>query len=65
MWQGAQVAQHGGEMREANDWCRLHRLALQLSKKTCREWFQRFKNSDFDVHGYALYLVGPARRSVL
>lgn len=31
MWQGAQVAQHGGEMGEANDWCRLHGLALQLS----------------------------------
>ncbi|KYM93359.1 hypothetical protein ALC53_00296 [Atta colombica] len=31
-----------------------------------REWFQRFeKNSDFDVQGHALYLVGIARRSVL
>lgn len=29
--EGAQVAQHGGEMGEANDWCRLHGLALQLS----------------------------------
>lgn len=28
---GAQVAQHGGETGEANDWCRLHGLALQLS----------------------------------
>lgn len=26
---GAQVAQHGGEIGEANDWCRLHGLALQ------------------------------------
>ena len=26
---------------------------------------QRFKNGDFDVQGHALYLVGPARRSVL
>lgn len=25
------MAQHGGEMGEANDWCRLHGLALQLS----------------------------------
>lgn len=25
---GAQVAQHGGETGEANDWCRLHGLAL-------------------------------------
>ena len=30
-----------------------------------REWFQRFKNGDFDVQGHALYLLGPARRSVL
>jgi len=30
--QGAQVAQHGGEMGEANDWCRLHGLALRLSR---------------------------------
>ena len=36
-----------------------------ISKRTCREWFQRFKNGDFDVQGHALYLVGPARRSVL
>ena len=35
------------------------------SKRTCREWFQCFKNGDFDVQGHALYLVGPARRSVL
>lgn len=26
--EGAQVAQHGGETGEANDWCRLHGLAL-------------------------------------
>ena len=36
-----------------------------ISERTCREWFQRFKNGDFDVQGHALYLVGPARRSVL
>lgn len=30
-FEGGQVAQHGGEMGEANDWCRLHGLALQLS----------------------------------
>ena len=36
-----------------------------ISERTYREWFQRFKNSDFDVQGHALYLVGPARRSVL
>ena len=31
-----------------------------ISERTCREWFQRFKNGDFDVQGHALYLVGPA-----
>ena len=36
-----------------------------ISERTCREWFQCFKNGDFDVQGHALYLVGPARRSVL
>ena len=36
-----------------------------ISERTCREWFQRFKNGDFDVQGHALYLMGPARRSVL
>ena len=36
-----------------------------ISERTCHEWFQRFKNGDFDVQGHALYLVGPARRSVL
>ena len=35
-----------------------------ISERTCRE-FQRFKNGDFDVQDHALYLVGPARRSVL
>ena len=48
-----------------------HRMLLNtygeaaISERTCREWFQRFKNGDFDVQGHALYLVGPARRSVL
>ena len=48
-----------------------HRMRLSntygeaiISERTCRE-FQRFKNGDFDVQGHALYLVGPARRSVL
>ena len=36
-----------------------------ISERTCRELFQRFKNGNFDVQGYALYLVGPARCSVL
>ena len=36
-----------------------------ISERTCHEWFQRFKNGDFDVQGHALYLVGPARHSVL
>ena len=36
-----------------------------ISERTYREWFQRFKNGDFDVQGHALYLVGSARRSVL
>ncbi len=36
-----------------------------ISERTCREWFQRFKNGDFDVQGHALYLVGPARHSIL
>ena len=36
-----------------------------ISERTCREWFQRFKNGDFDVQDRALYLVGPARCSVL
>ena len=36
-----------------------------ISERTCREWFQRFKNGDFAVQGHALYLVRPARRSVL
>ena len=36
-----------------------------FSERTCCEWFQRFKNGDFDVQGHALYLVGSARRSVL
>ena len=36
-----------------------------ISERTCREWFQRFKNGDFDVQGHDLYLVGPTRRSVL
>ena len=36
-----------------------------ISERTCPEWFQRFKNGDFDVQGHALYLVRPARRSVL
>ena len=37
---------------------------VAISEKTCHEWFQRFKNGDFDVQGHALYLVGPARRVV-
>ncbi|GFT00526.1 solute carrier family 23 member 1 [Trichonephila clavipes] len=36
-----------------------------ISKRTCREWFQRFKNGDFDVEDQHFHLVGPARRSVL
>ena len=36
-----------------------------INERTCREWFQRFKNDDFDVQDHALYLVGPAQRSVL
>ncbi|GBP43043.1 Mariner Mos1 transposase [Eumeta japonica] len=34
-----------------------HRLLVKvyneavLSEKTCREWFQKFKNGDFDVEG--------------
>ena len=36
-----------------------------ISERTCREWFQRFKNDDFDVQDHALYLVGPVRRSIL
>ena len=36
-----------------------------ISERTYREWFQRFKNGDFDVQGHALYLVGQALRSVL
>ena len=35
-----------------------------ISERTCREWFQRFKNGDF-VQGHALCLVGLVRRSVL
>ena len=26
-----------------------------ISERTCREWFQRFKNDDFDVQGHALF----------
>ena len=39
-----------------------------INERTYREWFQRFKNGDFDVQGFdvhALYLVGLARCSVL
>ena len=36
-----------------------------ISERMCREWFQRFKNGDFDVQDHAPYLVGPTRRSVL
>ncbi|GFX82934.1 mariner Mos1 transposase [Trichonephila clavipes] len=36
-----------------------------ISERTCREWFQRFKNSDFDFRRPGWHLVGPARRSVL
>ena len=25
-----------------------------ISERTCREWFQRFKNGDFDVEGIAM-----------
>ncbi|GFU62280.1 hypothetical protein TNCV_4859901 [Trichonephila clavipes] len=37
-----------------------------ISERTYREWFQRFKNGDFDVEDQpAWHLVGSARRSVL
>ena len=36
-----------------------------ISERMCREWFQLFKNGDFDIQDHALYLVEPARRSVL
>ncbi|GFU15100.1 hypothetical protein TNCV_4188271 [Trichonephila clavipes] len=35
-----------------------------ISERMCREWFERFKNGDFDVKDQ-LGICGPARRSVL
>ncbi|GFW78224.1 hypothetical protein TNCV_136931 [Trichonephila clavipes] len=36
-----------------------------ISERMCGEWFQRFKNGDFDVGDQHGILVVPARRSVL